>query len=99
MKEKGESYKQEVARIENVTTNVSVPRGKIYDRYHRVIVENKPLRTISYTRSKSSRKEDSLEIAFSVVVPWVVNDTENPVNKKIGKRILEAYFESQKVKK
>ena len=60
---KGESYKQEVARVENVTTNVSVPRGKIYDRYHRVIVENKPLRTISYTRSKSSKKEDRLEVA------------------------------------
>ncbi|MCP8967139.1 peptidoglycan D,D-transpeptidase FtsI family protein [Ectobacillus ponti] len=35
------------------------------------------------------------EIAFSVVVPWLQDD-KNPISKKIGRRILDAYFASQR---
>lgn len=59
----GEDYKKEVERTENVTVSTSVPRGKIYDRYHRIVVDNTPLRTITYTRMNGSTNEDRLKVA------------------------------------
>jgi cell division protein FtsI/penicillin-binding protein 2 len=35
------------------------------------------------------------EVAFSVVVPWLSNDSD-PINKKIANRIIEAYVDLQK---
>ncbi|MFD3449272.1 peptidoglycan D,D-transpeptidase FtsI family protein [Microbacteriaceae bacterium 4G12] len=59
----GENYKKEVERTMNAAVNTSVPRGKMYDCYHRIIVDNKPLRTITYTRMKGSKVEDRLKVA------------------------------------
>jgi cell division protein FtsI/penicillin-binding protein 2 len=38
---------------------------------------------------------DNPEVAFSVVVPWV-SDDNNRINKVIGRRALDAYFELKK---
>ncbi|MEC0099424.1 penicillin-binding transpeptidase domain-containing protein, partial [Bacillus anthracis] len=35
---------------------------------------------------------DNPEVAFSVVVPWVMND-KSGINSDIGKEVLDAYFE------
>ncbi|HFK1711792.1 TPA: peptidoglycan D,D-transpeptidase FtsI family protein [Bacillus mycoides] len=35
---------------------------------------------------------DKPEVAFSVVVPWIINDKGNKVNSIIGKEVLDAYF-------
>jgi len=59
----GEDYRKEVERTENVTVSTSVPRGKIYDRYNRVIVDNIPLNAITYTRAQTTSPEETLEIA------------------------------------
>ncbi len=59
----GEQYRKEVERTENVTVSTPVPRGKIYDRYNRVIVDNIPLNAITYTRTKTTTPEDTLKIA------------------------------------
>ncbi|MGG0187086.1 peptidoglycan D,D-transpeptidase FtsI family protein [Bacillus rhizoplanae] len=59
----GEDYKNEVAKKENSTVSTPVPRGKIYDRYGRAVVDNTPLRTITYTRMKGSKPEERLETA------------------------------------
>ncbi|WP_129727250.1 peptidoglycan D,D-transpeptidase FtsI family protein [Ectobacillus funiculus] len=59
----GEDYKKEVERTENVTVSTAVPRGKIYDRYHRIVVDNTPLRTITYTRMSGSTSEERLKVA------------------------------------
>ncbi|MDM5189985.1 penicillin-binding protein 2 [Bacillus sp. DX4.1] len=59
----GEDYKNEVERKENLTVSNPVPRGKIFDRYGRAVVDNTPLRTITYTRMKGSTSEERLETA------------------------------------
>lgn len=59
----GEDYKNEVNRKENLTVSTPVPRGKIIDRYGRPVVDNTPLRTITYTRTKESKREERLETA------------------------------------
>jgi len=60
---KGESYQEEIDRTILDTTKVPVPRGKIVDRYHNSIVDNKPLYSITYTPSKEVQAEDRLAVA------------------------------------
>ena len=59
----GEDYKKEVERTEDVTVNTSVPRGGIYDRNGTLIVGNKPMNAITYTRPKSIVQQDMLKLA------------------------------------
>ncbi|KAB2493580.1 peptidoglycan D,D-transpeptidase FtsI family protein [Priestia endophytica] len=58
----GEDYKREVEETQDSTVSNPAPRGKIYDRYHRSIVDNKPLNAITYTRFKND-PEQSLKVA------------------------------------
>lgn len=53
----GEDYKREVERKEDVTVNNPVPRGKMFDRNLKVIVDNLPLNAITYTNEGASQKE------------------------------------------
>jgi penicillin-binding protein A len=53
----GEDYKREINRKEDVTVNNPVPRGKMLDRNHKVIVDNKPLNAITYTNEGASQKQ------------------------------------------
>ncbi|MCA1058781.1 penicillin-binding protein 2 [Rossellomorea aquimaris] len=61
---KGNHYEAEVARTENVKShNGTPPRGKIYDRYRNVIVDNVPLNAITYTRTQTTKPKDMLKVA------------------------------------
>ncbi|WP_306471863.1 penicillin-binding protein 2 [Bacillus sp. AFS015802] len=60
----GNHYEAEVARTENVKShNGTPPRGKIYDRYRNVIVDNVPLNAITYTRTQTTKPKDMLKVA------------------------------------
>ena len=59
----GEDYRKEVDRTENVTVNTLAPRGKIFDRYENVVVDNTPLNAITYTRMQSTTAKEQLEVA------------------------------------
>lgn len=59
----GETYKNEVEKRENATVNLSVPRGKIFDREGNPVVDNKSLRTITYTKMKGVKSEEILKTA------------------------------------
>jgi len=82
----GEHYRKEVERTENVTVSTPVPRGKIYDRYHRVIVDNIPLNAITYTRSQTTKPEETLEIARKLA-----QYIEKPTDK-ITERDMKDYW-------
>ncbi|MCU5461928.1 MULTISPECIES: penicillin-binding protein 2 [Bacillus cereus group] len=58
-----ETYKNEVKKRENATVSLSVPRGKIFDREGNPVVDNKSLRTITYTKMKGVKSEDILQTA------------------------------------
>ena len=47
---KGEEYVRAVERTEEIQVNTSVPRGRIYDRYGRVLIDNEPEKAITYTK-------------------------------------------------
>lgn len=58
----GEEYLEEVERTSDVIVQKPVPRGKMYDRHNRIIVDNLPKNAITYTYEGASQKE-MLEVA------------------------------------
>ncbi len=59
----GDDYKREIERTEDVTVSNSVPRGKIYDRNGKIIVDNQPLYAITYTRTQKTSSKEMLDTA------------------------------------
>ncbi|MGD6817565.1 peptidoglycan D,D-transpeptidase FtsI family protein [Metabacillus sp. 84] len=60
---KGEEYTKEVTRTEANISSYPAPRGKMYDRYGRVVVDNVSVPAITYTVEKSTKTADKLETA------------------------------------
>lgn len=60
---KGEEYVLKLAQKEEVKVNTSVPRGRIYDRNGRILVDNEPENAITYTKLPTTKTEDMLDIA------------------------------------
>ncbi|MGM9951676.1 MAG: peptidoglycan D,D-transpeptidase FtsI family protein [Lysinibacillus sp.] len=60
---KGEDYVRELERTEEVRVNTSVPRGRIYDRNGRILVDNRPENAITYTKMPTTKAEEMLKIA------------------------------------
>lgn len=60
---KGEDYVLELERKEEVRVNTSVPRGRIFDRYGRILVDNQPENAITYTKMQTTKSAEMLEIA------------------------------------
>ncbi|WP_299086685.1 penicillin-binding protein 2 [uncultured Metabacillus sp.] len=59
----GEAFAKEVARTESDYASMPAPRGKMYDRYNRVVVDNKSVPAITYTVDKTTKAEDKIATA------------------------------------
>ena len=44
----------------------SSPRGRIYDRNHKIIVDNRAVKSIVFKKSKGFRNKDMIELAYTV---------------------------------
>ncbi len=102
----GEDAKREVERTEDITVNKSVPRGKIYDRKHRLIVDNEPRKAITYTIPNQFDQKETLKTA-KALAQLINKDTDkiterdkidywlmthpNEAAKKVSKAELEKY--------
>lgn len=71
----GENYKQEIKKTNDVTIQLPVPRGKILDRNGYLIVGNKPLDAITYTRPTSIDPNKMLEVA-ETLAKFIKKDTK-----------------------
>ena len=60
---KGEEYAQQLQKTEEATVNTSVPRGRIFDRNGKVLVDNKPKNAITYTKYSTTTSEEMLKMA------------------------------------
>lgn len=60
---KGETYKKAVDNNENIEVNESVPRGRIYDRNGKLLVDNTSKKAITYTRDRMTSRSEMLETA------------------------------------
>nr|WP_041580382.1 penicillin-binding protein 2 [Bacillus sp. 1NLA3E] len=59
----GDDFKREIERTEDVTVNNPVPRGKMFDRSGKVIVDNIPLNAITYTKYQGTEQKEMLKVA------------------------------------
>ncbi|WP_042223446.1 peptidoglycan D,D-transpeptidase FtsI family protein [Oceanobacillus manasiensis] len=72
----GEAFQEEIDRTIQDTTKIPVPRGKIYDSNHRVVVDNKPLYSITYTPAKGTQAEEKLDVAEKLAT-FISMDSED----------------------
>lgn len=82
----GQDYKREVQSTSDVTVNNPAPRGKIYDRYGNVIVDNTPLNAITYTKSQSETSQQILAISQKLA------NTLNIDTSKVTERDKKDYW-------
>lgn len=60
---KGEEYVQELEKKEEIPINTNVPRGRIFDREGRILVDNEPKNAITYTKTSRTTSQEMLDIA------------------------------------
>lgn len=60
---KGEDYKRKIEQTDDIVVNTSVPRGKMYDRTGKVIIDNIPKNAITYTQYKGAKPEEMVKVA------------------------------------
>ncbi len=68
---KSDQYQKELAKLTYTTVSgSSSPRGRIYDRNYRVIVDNKSLKTITYQKKKGVSNLDMVDVA-NKIAPYI----------------------------
>lgn len=83
---KQEHYINQIKLLnKNIVYGPSVPRGRIYDRHHRLIVDNKPVKVIYY--KKESRVTTSKEVEMAYKVANVID-----LNYKISSLKLKEFW-------
>ncbi|MEI3606824.1 penicillin-binding protein 2 [Pseudogracilibacillus sp. SE30717A] len=85
----GESFQEEIDRTIQDTSRSPVPRGKIYDRNGELIVDNKPLYSITYTPPKRVQANNKLELAEELIDFLTINEEGL---KKITERNKKEYW-------
>ncbi len=64
---KQEYYANKVRLLnQNIVYGPSAPRGRIYDRHHRLIVDNKPVKVIYYKKQQGISTKEEIEMAYEV---------------------------------
>ena len=62
---KHRQYKDKyINNSENIVEGKTAPRGKIYDRFGRLIVDNKPIKSIYYKKIKGTKLNDEIDLAY-----------------------------------
>ncbi len=59
----GPGLSKEITQTKQLIVEKPVPRGKIYDRYGNLIVDNEPKYAITYTRTQATTKKEMLQTA------------------------------------
>ena len=61
-----DEYKLKLDKLTNIKVyGATAPRGRIYDRFGRIIVDNKPNKVISYKKQNATTKEE-IEISYKL---------------------------------
>ncbi|MRH43113.1 penicillin-binding protein 2 [Aquibacillus halophilus] len=92
----GEEAQEEIDKTVNTSSKISVPRGKMYDRFGRIILDNEPLRAITYTPPKGGdTADDRLDIAKKLAEFIVIGentDESNELNEMVKERDKKEYW-------
>ncbi|MUV39629.1 Penicillin-binding protein 2B [Lentibacillus sp. JNUCC-1] len=85
----GQEFQDEIDRTIEDTTKIPVPRGKIYDRDHNVIVDNKPMYSITYTPAKGVQAQDRLDVAEELAKYITMLEEDEDAREKQLKAITD----------
>ncbi|MTH53814.1 penicillin-binding protein [Bacillus mangrovi] len=89
----GEEYVKEVNRSETDVSAYPAPRGKMYDRYGRVVVDNIGIPAVTYTVDRKTKPEDKLKTARELVKHIQVEaDAIQKVKEQESNRDLKDYW-------
>lgn len=89
---KGESYQDEIDKTVKETTKIPVPRGKLLDSQYNVIVDNKPLYSITYTPPKGVQAKDNLDLAIDLSHFISMRDEEGKLPKLSTRNKKEYWY-------
>src|SRR5690625_217236 len=85
----GKSFQTEIDRTIDDTTKIPVPRGKIYDRKHKLVVDNEAMYSITYTPPKRVQAADKLKLAQKLVHYMTLDEKDV---KRITERNKQEYW-------
>lgn len=86
----GETYQVEIEKTSQDITVIPVPRGKIYDRHHNLLVDNEASYAFTYTPPKGIQAKDKLDLAEKLTA-YITLDTEDNL-KRITIRNKKEYW-------
>ena len=100
----GDDYKREIQRTDDVTVNNPVPRGKMYDRNGKAIVDNTPLNAITYTKKQNADPQKMLKTAEQLSKLISMGDpfsNKNLIkkNKIIHERDKKGFLDFEEIRK
>ena len=103
-----EKYQKSLKKLtKKIVYGPSAPRGRIYDRNGKIIVDNKPSKVIYYKKTAKTKTNDEIKIAYKLADMidlenkitdkdlksfWIKNNKEK-ANKKITKKEWKKYKE------
>ncbi|EKN69825.1 penicillin-binding protein transpeptidase [Neobacillus bataviensis LMG 21833] len=87
---KGEAYAAQAEKTDVTPVSYSVPRGKIYDTNHKLVVYNIPEKAIIYTPPKNPQQEELLELAKKLNTFLVMTDKE--INKVTDRDLKDIWL-------
>ncbi|WP_338778399.1 penicillin-binding protein 2 [Metabacillus sp. FJAT-52054] len=64
---RGEEFNKELSRTETNVSSYPAPRGKMFDRYGRVVVDNIGVPAITYTVDKKTKPENKIKTARELI--------------------------------
>ncbi|WP_138415779.1 peptidoglycan D,D-transpeptidase FtsI family protein [Aquibacillus sediminis] len=89
----GEEAQEKIDRTTDTTSKNSVPRGKMYDRFGRVILDNEPVRSIIYTPPKGGDSaEKRLDIAEKLATYITLGEDSEDRQNMIRERDKKEYW-------
>ncbi len=82
----GEDYEEELTHVSNQTALIDAPRGKMFDAYNNVVVDNSLEISVTYTNPGSHKTSEMIELA-ELLSEYIEVDTEN-----LRTRDLQEYY-------
>jgi penicillin-binding protein H len=86
----GEEFTKEVSRTESDYARLPAPRGKMYDRYNRVVVDNESVPAITYTVDKTTKTSDKIKTAKKL--SEYINFKSDFLKEELKERDLRDYW-------
>ncbi|MCF6137922.1 peptidoglycan D,D-transpeptidase FtsI family protein [Pseudalkalibacillus berkeleyi] len=94
----GTSFQAEAERTENITAKLDAPRGKMFDTHGRVVVDNEPVFSVTFTRTNNTKQEEIYDIAKKLS-KYIEKDTDQLTERETKDFYLSYKVNAQKIYK